>query len=88
MELTFNIELNMPKYTQYNLARNCCKKGDVIVRNGDYYAILNKRDLSSLVNSEDIDVRIEAKRLAKELGYAVISCRDRYEIMPIRRMKN
>jgi hypothetical protein len=86
MELTFNIELNRAKYTQYNLARERCKKGDVIVRNGDYYAILNKRDLSLLVNSEDIDVRIEAKRLAKELGYAVIPTRDRYEIMPTRRM--
>ena len=85
---TFNINLNVSKFSELDLAQECCEDNSIIVKNGDYYTILNKEDISSLVNSEDIDIRIEAKRLAKELGYAVIPTRDRYEIMPIRRMKN
>ena len=85
---TFNINLNVSKFSELDLAQECCEDNSIIVKNGDYYTILNKEDISSLVNSEDIDIRIEAKRLAKELGYAVIPTRDRYEIMPIRRMRN
>ena len=82
----FNTNINMSKFAELDLAQECREDDSVIVKNGDYYVILNKEDISSLVNSEDIDVRIKAKKLAKELGYAVIPCNGRYEIMPTRRM--
>ena len=82
----FNTNLNVSKFAELDLAQECCEDNSVIVKNGDYYVILNKEDVFSLVNSEDIDVRIEAKKLAKELGYAVIPCNGRYEIMPTRRV--
>lgn len=37
------------------------------------YGALIHNELTTLANDADIDVRIEAKKLAKELGYTVIS---------------
>lgn len=36
------------------------------------YGALIHNELTTLANDIDIDVRIEAKKLAKELGYAVM----------------
>lgn len=37
-----------------------------------YGALINE-ELTNLINDLDIEVRTEARRLAKELGYAIVS---------------
>ena len=37
------------------------------------YGALIHNELTALANDIDIDIRIEAKKLAKELGYAIVS---------------
>ena len=45
-----------------------------------------KKKLNALVNSDDLEIRVKAKREAKELGFAVIPVNDRYEVIPTKAM--
>ena len=43
--------------------------------------IEKKKELNKLINSSDIDVRIKARKEAKELGFACVLVNNRYELM-------
>lgn len=45
-----------------------------------------KERLTKMVNSDDLEVRIEGKRKAKELGFAIIPVNDKYEVVPTKKM--
>lgn len=45
-----------------------------------------KKRLNALVNSDDLEIRIKAKREAKELGFAIVPVNNRYEVVPTKRM--
>ena len=50
-----------------------------------YYGALIHNELTALANDFDIDTRIEAKKLAKELGYAIVSDNwNTVKVLPIR----
>lgn len=48
--------------------------------------IKEKERLNKLINSSDLDVRIKAKKEAKELGFVVIPVNNKYEVMPTKAM--
>lgn len=45
-----------------------------------------KERLNKQINSSDLDVRIRAKKEAKELGFAIIPTSNGYEVVPTKKM--
>lgn len=45
-----------------------------------------KERLNKLINSADLDVRISAKKEAREMGFAIVPINNRYEVVPTKRM--
>lgn len=45
-----------------------------------------KKRLNALVNSGDLEIRIKAKKEARELGFAIVPVNDRYEVIPTKKM--
>ena len=48
--------------------------------------IHEKERLTKMVNSDDLVVRIEGKKKAKELGFAIVPVNNRYEVIPTKAM--
>lgn len=72
--LTFHVDLkNVAKFSSYNLAWECANENDVIVKNGEYYAILDRDDLYEMINDYmDEEVMEEARRIAVASGYIIV----------------
>ena len=77
---------NMMKFAEYRLAWECANAADVIVENDGYFVILNKNDMTRLVNDTDIDVRIKVKEAARKVGYAIVPCNGKNEVIPTKRL--
>ena len=50
------------------------------------HIIKEKERLNKLINSSDLDVRIKARKEAKELGFALVFVNNRYELMLTKRI--
>lgn len=48
--------------------------------------IKEKERLNKMINSKDLDIRIKAKKEAKELGFAVIPVSNKYEVVPTKKL--
>ena len=71
--LTFHVLLNKAKFAGYDLARECANENSIIVKNGDYYVILDRDDLYEMINDYmDEDVMKEARRIAVASGYIIV----------------
>ena len=77
---------NLSKFAEYRLAWECANAADVIVEHDGYFVILDKNDMTRLVNSNDIDVRIKVKEAARKAGYAVVPCNGRAEVIPTKKL--
>jgi hypothetical protein len=77
---------NLTKFTKLSAAWECANAADVIVEHEGYFVILNKNDMTRLVNGNDIDVRIKVKEAARKAGYAVIPCNGRDEVIPTKKL--
>ena len=77
---------NMMKFAEYRLAWESANAADVIVEHDGYFVILDKNDMTRLINSNDIDVRIKVKEAARKAGYAIVPCNGKNEIMPTKRL--
>lgn len=77
----------MIKFAEYSAAWECANAADVIVElDGGCFVVLDKNDMTRLVNDADIDVRIKVKEAAKKAGYAVIPCNGRDEVIPTKKL--
>ena len=72
--LTFHVQLNnKAKFVGYDLARECAGEDDIIVKNGEYYILLDRDDLFEMINDYmDEEVMEEARRIAVASGYIIV----------------
>lgn len=78
---------NMVKFAEYRLAWECANAADVIVELDDgCFVVLDKNDMTRLVNDTDIDVRIKVKEAAKKAGYAIVPVNGRDEVIPTKKL--
>ena len=77
---------NMMKFAEYSAAWESANAADVIVEHDGYFVILDKNDMTRLVNDADSDVRIKVKEAARKAGYAIVACNGKDEVMPTKRL--
>ena len=77
----------MIRFAEYSAAWECANAADVIVELDDgCFVILDKNDMTRLVNDTDIDIRIKVKEAARKVGYAIVPCNGRDEVIPTKRL--
>lgn len=78
---------NMMKFAEYSAAWECANAADVIVELDDgCFVVLDKNNMTKLVNDTDIDVRIKVKEAARKADYAIVPVNGRDEVMPTKRL--